>query len=104
LVPILSRTNPVHTAPAYLYEIHYQLTYVLVFLVVFFLLPVLSITYMQASSPRSCYMPFSSHLLWLHHSNYIWRRVQVMKLLIMKLSAASWHFISPRSKCSPNSH
>jgi hypothetical protein len=33
--------------------------------------------------PHSCYMPCSSHPPWLHHSNYTWRRVQVMKPLIM---------------------
>jgi hypothetical protein len=33
--------------------------------------------------PHSCYMPCSPHPPWLYHSNYIWRGVQVMKLLIM---------------------
>jgi hypothetical protein len=27
-----------------------------------------------------CYMPRPSHPPWLHHSNYTWRRVQVMNL------------------------
>jgi hypothetical protein len=31
-------------------------------------------------------MPCPSHPPWLHHSNYTWRRVQVMKLLIMQFS------------------
>jgi hypothetical protein len=31
---------------------------------------------------HSCYMPRSSHPSWLDYSNYTWRRVQVMKLLI----------------------
>jgi hypothetical protein len=35
-------------------------------------------------SPHSCYMPCPSHPHWLDHSNYTWRRVQVMKLLIMQ--------------------
>jgi hypothetical protein len=30
---------------------------------------------------------------WLDHSNYTWRRVQVMKLLIMQFSPTSRHFI-----------
>jgi hypothetical protein len=34
--------------------------------------------------PHSCYIPCSSHPPWLGHSNYTWRRVQVMKLLIMR--------------------
>jgi hypothetical protein len=31
--------------------------------------------------PHSCYMPYQSHPPWLDHSNYTWRRVQVMKRL-----------------------
>jgi hypothetical protein len=33
---------------------------------------------------HSCYMPCSSHPPWLDYSNYSWRRVQVMKFLIMQ--------------------
>jgi hypothetical protein len=33
--------------------------------------------------PHSCYMPCPPHPSWLDHSNYTWRRVKVMKLLIM---------------------
>jgi hypothetical protein len=42
-----------------------------------------------------------SHPPWLDHSNYVWRRVQIMKLLIMQFSLASCHFISFWSKYSP---
>jgi hypothetical protein len=73
----------------------------LAFLVVSFLLASPPISYMHSSSPHSCYMPCSSHPPWLDHSNYTWRRVQVMKLLIMQFSPASRHFISLRSKYSP---
>jgi hypothetical protein len=38
------------------------------------------------------------HLPSLGRSNYTWRRVQVMKLLIMQFSTTSCHFISLRSK------
>jgi hypothetical protein len=34
--------------------------------------------------PPSWYMPCPSHRPWLVHPNYIWWRVQVMKLLIMQ--------------------
>jgi hypothetical protein len=34
--------------------------------------------------PHLCYMPCASHPTWLDHCNYTWRRVQVMKLLIMR--------------------
>jgi hypothetical protein len=44
--------------------------------------------------PHSCYMPSPSHPSWLDHSNYTWRRVQVMKLFIMSFSPTSHHFIS----------
>jgi hypothetical protein len=30
-----------------------------------------------------CYMPCLPHPPWLDHSNYIWRRVQIVKLLIV---------------------
>jgi hypothetical protein len=36
------------------------------------------VSYMHSSYPYSCYMLCSSHPHWLDHSNYIWRRVQVM--------------------------
>jgi hypothetical protein len=42
---------------------------------------------------HSCYMPCQSHPPWLDHSNYTWRTVQVMKLLIMQfnlLLISSW--------------
>jgi hypothetical protein len=41
-----------------------------------------------------------SHPPWLDHSNYVWRGVQVMKLLNMQFSPISRHFISLRSKYS----
>jgi hypothetical protein len=34
--------------------------------------------------PHACYMPCLSHPPRLHHSDYTWRSVQVMKLLIMQ--------------------
>jgi hypothetical protein len=52
----------------------------LVFLVVSFLLAFQPISYMHSSSIHSCYMPCNSHPPWFHHSNYTWKRVQVMKL------------------------
>jgi hypothetical protein len=45
-------------------------------------------------------MPYPSHNPWLDHSNNIWLRVSVIKLLIMKFSPTSCHFIPLRSKCS----
>jgi hypothetical protein len=41
------------------------------------------------NSPHSCYMPYPSHPPWYDHSNYVWLRVQVMKLLIMQFSPIS---------------
>jgi hypothetical protein len=34
-------------------------------------------------------MPCPSHHPWLDHSNYTWRRVQVMKYIIIKYNAFS---------------
>jgi hypothetical protein len=50
-----------------------------------------------AAPLHSCYMPCPSHPPWLDHSIYTWRRVQVMKILIMQFSERqiyyyySWH-------------
>jgi hypothetical protein len=51
--------------------------------------------------PHSCYMSCPSHYPWLDHSNYTWRRVQVMTHLIMQFSPTSCHFSSLRFKYSP---
>jgi hypothetical protein len=42
---------------------------------------------------HTCCMPFPSHPPWIDHSNYVWRRGQVMKLLIMQFSPVSCHLI-----------
>jgi hypothetical protein len=42
-------------------------------------------------------MPRPSHPPWLHHSNYTWKRIQVMKLFIMQFSPTSCRFISLHS-------
>jgi hypothetical protein len=34
--------------------------------------------------PQSCYMPCPSHPRWLDNSNYTWRIIQAMKLVIMQ--------------------
>jgi hypothetical protein len=54
---------------------------------------------------------FSSIRVWLHplviyhhslsHSNYVWRRVQVMKLLVMRFSGTSYYSIHFSSRYSP---
>jgi hypothetical protein len=54
-----------------------------VLLVVSFLLAFPPKSYMHFSSPHSCYMPRPSYPPWLDNSNYTWRTIQVMKLLIM---------------------
>jgi hypothetical protein len=59
-------------------------------------------SYMHSSALHSSYMPLPSHSPWLDHSNYTWRRVQVIKLLIMQFSRTSRHFISLRSRYSPS--
>jgi hypothetical protein len=58
---------------------------------------------MHSASPHSCYMPCPSHPLWFDHSNYTWRRVQVMKFLIIQFFLpTSYRFIPLRSKYSPS--
>jgi hypothetical protein len=69
-------------------------------LVVTFHLAFPLITHIRSSSPK-CNMACPSHHPWLDHSSCTWRRVQVMKLLIMLLSPTSYHFTSLGSKYSP---
>jgi hypothetical protein len=83
LIPILSQINPVHTTPSYLSKIHLRLG-----------LPSglfpsglpTKIVYAFLLSPNVWYMPYPSHPPWLDHSNYTWRKVQFMKLLIIQFS------------------
>jgi hypothetical protein len=85
LVPILSQIDPFHIN-------HSHLSFLLTF-------P--PISYMHSSSPHLCYMPCPSLPPWLEHSNYTWRTVQVMKLLIMQFSPTFCYFNSLWSKYSP---
>jgi hypothetical protein len=59
-----------------------------------------TLTYLHFFSSHPCYVPCPSHLPSRDHTNCTWRRVQIMKLLIMQLSPPSRHYISPLSKCS----
>jgi hypothetical protein len=95
LVPILSETNPVNIKHGN------YLRPILILLVICFLPAFPPIFHTHSSSPHSCYMPCPSLPPLLDHSTYTWRRVQVTKLLIMQFSPTSCHFISLRSKCSP---
>jgi hypothetical protein len=54
-----------------------------------------------SSSPHARCMNCPSHPPWLDLSDYIWRRVQVMKFLSMPFSPTSYHFISIPFKYSP---
>jgi hypothetical protein len=48
---------------------------------------------MHSSSPHGYYISCPSHLLTHDHSNLIWRKVQIMKLLILQFSPASYYFV-----------
>jgi hypothetical protein len=58
------------------------LSCVLVFLLVSFLLAFPSISYTHSSFPHSCYMPCPYHSPWLDRSNYVWRGVQVLPVVL----------------------
>jgi hypothetical protein len=66
-----------------------------------FLLAFPPISYMHSSSPHSCYLPRPSHPLWSDHSDYTWRTVKFMMLLIVQFSPPFRHFISLLSTYSP---
>jgi hypothetical protein len=104
LVTILNQINPINTILSHLSKIHLILSTHLRLSLPSGLFPSgfpTNILYIYSASPHSCYMPCSSHPPWLDHSNCTWRRVQVMKLLIMQFSPILHHFISLRCKYSP---
>jgi hypothetical protein len=45
--------------------------------------------------PPSCYIPCPSHPPWLDHSNYVWRGVQVTKLLIVQFFPVTSSLFGP---------
>jgi hypothetical protein len=104
LVPVLSQITLVHNVPSYLSKIHFNIFHDPTSWSSLWSLSLwLSHQYPICTSPfpHSCYIHCPSHPPWLDHSNYTWRRVQVMKLLIMQCSPTSCHFISFRYKHSP---
>jgi hypothetical protein len=92
LVPILRQINPIHTIPSYLSKIYFNIVHPPTSLSSQW-----SLTFFRFSPIRAT---FPSHPTWLNHCNYTWRRVQVMKLLIMQLSPTFYNFISLWSKYS----
>jgi hypothetical protein len=96
LVPILSRINPIHTISSYLSMIHFNIAHTLTSWS-----PKWSLSFWISHQypicipvlPHSGYMPRPSHISSLDHSNYTWRRVQVIKLLINQFSSASCQLI-----------
>jgi hypothetical protein len=98
LFPTLSQINLINTTPSYFTKSILILSYRLRLGLPSGLFPsgFLTETCTHSFSPHACYMLSPSHRR-LDHSNYIWRRVQVIKLLIMKFSSTSCHFIPLRS-------
>jgi hypothetical protein len=91
IVPILSQVNPIHTLPFYFFTIHTNIILPPTFRSSWWSLPFyLAHQYHVCIPllPYECYISCLSHPLWLNNPNYIWRRVQVMELLIM-------HFLQP---------
>jgi hypothetical protein len=100
LVPLLSQINPVHTTTSHVTSILILSTPLCLCLPsgLFFAGFPTVIIYAFLFSPirATC----SAHPPWLNHSNYTWRGVQVMKLLIMQFPPNSCHFIPLSSKYS----
>jgi hypothetical protein len=84
LVPILCHINPIHSIPSYLSKIHFN--------IVHHLRLGLPSGFFPSGFPlpsHSGYMPRPSHPSLLDHSNYTWRRVQVMWKLLTRCSNVS---------------
>jgi hypothetical protein len=91
LLPILTLINPVHTTPCYLRSIlilssHLRLGLPSGLFPSGFPTKILY----QFLFAHACYMLRPSQPPWLGHSDYTWRRVQAMKLLIIRFSLTSW--------------
>jgi hypothetical protein len=99
LVPILSQINWVHTTPSYLSKISLNIIFPPVSRSSLWFIHQNVICVHLLS--HAYYIPCSSHPPWLDHSNYTWRRIHIMKLLIMQFSRTSRHFTYLRSKYSP---
>jgi hypothetical protein len=74
--------------------LYYAPTQVSVFLLVSFLLAFSTKSYTHSSSTHTCYMPSPCHLLWRDHCNQIWRRIQIVKHLIMQFSPMTSSLLS----------
>jgi hypothetical protein len=102
----LSRAKPIQSIPPHLIfpRSNYPPTTDLVFLMVSLTLALPPIIYM------CCFFaPFVLHIRpfnppWLDQFNHTWRRVQTTKLPTVQLYEPSRHFISLRSKYSPQQH
>jgi hypothetical protein len=101
-VAILGQVNLVHTTPFYFSKINFNIVHLHTICssswsLYFWLshqypicIPLL---------PHSCYTHCPSHPPWLYHSNYTWRRVQVMKLLIMQFSPTESYVKEKKKSC-----
>jgi hypothetical protein len=90
LVPILNQIDPVHTIPShpiFLWSILILSTQWGLDLPSGILPSGIATNILWIRlRPYSCYMSCPSHPFWLDHSYYVWRRVQVMSLLIVQYS------------------
>jgi hypothetical protein len=107
LVPILNQMYQARSTHSCFFKIQFNIILPPTFsilLVISFLLDFPQKSYMYFSSRYAYFMPCPSHPPWLDHSNYTWRRVKVMKLLIMQFFLTFYHFISLWYKYSPQHH
>jgi hypothetical protein len=100
LIPILRQTNPLHNTPSYPKFILILSTHRLSLPSRLFPTGFPTNILYAFLSPHLCCIPSPFHPLWLNNSNYSWRIVQVMKLLIMQFSPASSVQIFSSTSCS----
>lgn len=103
-VSILSQMDPARLLPFYIYKPHFILFFHLRLGLLIGIFTFGFLTQKPTCIPflhYACYMSCTSNLRSRYHSDFIWRRIRVAKLLTMQFSLTYNYFIPLQSKCFP---
>jgi hypothetical protein len=89
LVTIAKQTNPVHNTPSHFSKINFNIVRPYTSRFSYWCLSFWLSHKIPARTPLLLVLRQCPTYRWFYHSNYIWRRIQLMKLLIRQFSAVS---------------